>query len=142
MNNKYIVYQNPYTNGIETLTPCINDLNEVLKDIPKNNDGLTVQYKFIDYVPSNIQTYDFIDNEIIRNRYKLHEFKKNDWRNIRKKKLEYLDIEFMKSIETSNITKQDEIKRLKESLRDVTNIDVSFLSDNELENYTPSILIS
>ena len=156
--SKYIVYQNPNNNNMEILIPCVpwdgplgvaeataksdvNDMNEVLKDIPKNQDGHTVEYKFIDIFPKYTETFDFINNNVVRNRNKLQEFKKSEWRRLRKGKLEKLDIEFMKSIETNNLVKQDEKKKKKQALRDVTDTDVSNLSDDDLENYIPEILL-
>jgi len=143
--SKYIVYQNPETNNMEILIPCVSVLDEVIKDIPKKDGntadlGRPVEYKFIDTVPKYTETYDFINNNVTRNRTKLHNLKKNEWRNLRKNKLEKLDIEFMKSIETNDLVKQEEIKLKKQALRDVTDIDVSNLSDDDLENYTPEIL--
>jgi hypothetical protein len=140
MINRFIVFQNPQTNHIGVLIPCVNDMDEILKDIPKNQDGNTVEFMFIDKIPKYIETFDFKDNLVIRNRTKLHNFKKNQWRFIRKSKLEKLDIEFMKSIELGDTIKQDEIKLKKQALRDVTDTDCSNLSDDELENYTPDIL--
>ncbi len=137
---KYIVYQNPYSDNIEVLIPCVDDLNEVLKDIPRKPDGSVSEFKFIDKVPKIIETYDFVNNTLTRNRSKLHNFKKNEWRHLRKNKLEKLDIEFMKAIETNDMVKQEEIKLKKQALRDVTDIDVSNLTDDELENFTPDIL--
>ena len=75
--SKYIVYQNPNSNNMEILIPCVNDMNEVLKDIPKNQDGNTVEYKFIDIFPKYTETFDFINNNVVRNRTKLQEFKKS-----------------------------------------------------------------
>ena len=138
---KYIVFQNPNNNNMEILIPCVDDMNEVLKDIPKNQDGRPVEYKFIDIFPKYTETFDFINNNVVRNRTKLQEFKKSEWRRLRKVKLEKLDIEFMKSIETNNLVKQDEIKLKKQALRDVTDTDVSNLSDDDLENYIPEILL-
>ena len=138
--SKNIVYQNPNSNNMEILIPCVNDLNEVLKDLPKNQDGLPVEFKFIDNVPKYTETFDFIDNNVVRNRTKLHEFKKSEWRRVRKGKLEKLDIELMKSIETGDAVKQEEIKLKKQQLRDVTATDVSNLTDDDLENYIPEIL--
>jgi hypothetical protein len=151
--NQYIVYQNPNSNNIECLIPCLDVtisseyLNEVLKDIPKDSNGNMVEYKFIDKMPNLIETYDFINSEqspsggqITRNRVKLHELKKKEWRYIRKSKLEMLDIEFMKSIETNDVEKQEEIKLKKQQLRDVTNTDVTNISDDDLEIYIPDVL--
>ena len=139
--SKFIVYQNPNSNNMEILIPCVNDLNEVLKDLPKNQDGNNVEFKFIDNVPKYTENFDFIDNNVTRNRTKLHEFKKSEWRRLRKGKLEKLDFEFMKSIETNDLVKQEEIKLKKQQLRDVTDIDVSNLTDDDLENYIPEILL-
>jgi hypothetical protein len=141
MNNRFIVYQNPQTNMMEVLIPCIDDINELLKDVPKNQDGNIVPFKFIDNFPKYPETFDLKDNQIVRNRNKLHNFKKNEWRFIRKPKLEKLDIEFMKSIEVGDIVKQNEIKLKKQELRDATDTDVNNLSDDDLENYTPDILL-
>ena len=138
--SKYVVYQNPNNNNMEILIPCVNDMNLVLKDIPKNQDGNTVEYKFIDNVPKYTETFDFINNNVTRNRTKLQELKKSEWRRLRKDKLEKLDIEFIKSIESGNNIKQDEIKLKKQALRDVTDIDVSNLTDDDLENFIPEIL--
>ena len=141
MNNRFIVYQNPQNDMMEVLIPCIDDINVLLKNVPKNQDGNMVPFKIIDNFPKYPETFDLKDNQIVRNRNKLHNLKKNEWRFIRKPKLEKLDIEFMKSIEVGDIVKQNEIKLKKQELRDTTDTDVSNLSDNDLENYTPAILL-
>ena len=46
----------------------------------------------------------------------------------------------MKSIITNDLVKQEEIKLKKQQLRDVTDTDVSNLTDDDLENYIPEIL--
>lgn len=137
----YIVYQNPITNCMEITYPCINDIEIVKKSIPKDNNGETVNYKFIENFPKLIESYNFVDNEIVRDRNKLHEIKKKEWRMLRKPKLEKLDIEFMKSLEDNDVSKQEEIKLKKQQLRDVTSISIDNLSNDELEEYIPEILI-
>lgn len=138
----YIVYQNPETNNIEVLIPCVTDTEQLIKDIPKDNYGNIVNYKFIETLPKLVHTYNLIDNEVIQDRTKLHNLKKNEWRTLRKPKLEKLDIDFMKSIEENNIMKQEEIKLKKTQLRNVTDIDISNLSNIELEEYIPDILLN
>ena len=160
--NKFIVYQNPNTNNMEILIPCIssyfdsiedetggsvnnlNDnsqINEIIKDIPKNQDGSIVKFKVVNSVPKYTEYFDFLNDSIVRNRNKLHNYKKNQWRFIRKGKLEKLDVEFMKSIELNDTLKQNEIKLKKQELRDVTSIDVSDMNDDDLENFIPDILL-
>jgi hypothetical protein len=125
---------------MEALIPCIDDIEEVIKSLPKDDNGNLVNYKIVESLPTLIGTYNFIENNMIQDRERLYEVKKNEWRILRKPKLEELDVEFMKSIEENNLSRKEEIILKKIQLRDITNIDISNLTNKELEDFIPDIL--
>ena len=72
---------------------------------------------------------------------KAKNIQKNKWRVARKPLLEKLDTEFMRAVETGDITKQQQITTQKQALRDVTTTDLSSVTTpEELKNVWPSIL--
>lgn len=148
----FIVYQNPNTNSMEICVPAISgageqatDIQEVIKkDIPKDNNGNTLPYNVFETLPLKyLDSYDFNNdyNNIIQNRTKLHNLKKQEWRNKRFPLLQKLDVDFLKALETNDIVKVEEIKIKKQQLRDITDIDVSYLTNQQLEEFTPDILL-
>ena len=138
--NKLIVYQNPATDSIEFLIPCIDNIEFIInKDIPKNN-GNIVPYKIVSEIPKYFESYNLINNEIIQCKNKLYNLKKEEWRRIRKPILEKLDIEFMRALEQNDIEKISEIKNKKKELRDITLINIENISSQELEELIPDIL--
>lgn len=70
---------------------------------------------------------------------KAKEIQKNKWRYLRVEILNKLDIEFMRAIETGDVSKQDLIKSQKQALRDVTSLDLPD-SLEDIKNTVPSIL--
>jgi hypothetical protein len=65
---------------------------------------------------------------------------KNKWRGAREHILELLDIEFMKTLENGNSEKQAEIASKKQALRDVTKIEISGNTPEEIKSVWPDIL--
>jgi len=138
--NRYYVYQNPWTNNMEALIPCSNNEDEIIKDIPKV-EGQTVDYKVVYQLPARyFESYDLINDQVIQSRAKLHELKKKEWRQLRTNQFLKYDVLFMKALEDGNAAELDRIKLIKQQLRDVTAVDVSSLTNQELEDYTPDIL--
>ena len=65
---------------------------------------------------------------------------KDKWRKARKPLLASLDIEFMKAVETGNSPKQVEIAAQKQALRDVTQIEISGNTPEEIKSAWPQVL--
>lgn len=139
----YIVYQNPNTDSIEFCFPVIDNIQHIIdKSIPKDADGNTVPHKVYDSISLKyFESYDFADNDMQQNRGKLHEIKKAEWRRLRTPLLQKYDVLFMKALEQSDSDEIARIKDIKQQLRDVTAIDVSELTNAELETFKPSILL-
>jgi len=149
---RYYVYQNPHTFQMEALIPCVNNEAEILKDLPKV-DGQPVPYKIVDQLPQKyFESYDLaaegdnalLDNAasspFIQSRAKLHSLKKSEWRQLRTIQFSKYDVSFMRALEDGNTAEIDRIKSIKQQLRDVTAADVSSLTNQELEDFTPDIL--
>jgi len=136
----YYVYQNPYTDCIEMLIPCVDDESQIMKDIPRK-DGQDTPFKIVTELPLRyFESYDLTDNAIIQNRAKLHGLKKQEWRQLRTKQFTKYDVLFMKALEEGNQADMESIKLIKQQLRDVTAVDVSGFTNQELEDFTPDIL--
>ena len=71
---------------------------------------------------------------------KANEIKKDQFRVLRKPKLETLDAEYMKALEQNDTTRQAEIVTEKQVLRDVTAV-VLPTDLTELKNFVPEILL-
>ena len=65
---------------------------------------------------------------------------KNKWREARKPILASLDIEFMKAVESGDLTKQAEIKAKKNELRDVTLTPIPGTTPEEIKSVWPEVL--
>jgi hypothetical protein len=65
---------------------------------------------------------------------------KDKWREARKPLLAYLDIEFMKAVETADTDKQAEIASQKQALRDVTQTEIVGNTPEEIKSVWPSVL--
>ena len=138
---RYYVYQNPHTNNMEVLIPCVNDEAEILKDLPKV-DGQPVTYKIVDQLPQKyFESYDLTDNEVIQSRAKLHNLKKAEWRRVRAPLLEKYDVSFMRALENGDTAEINRIRNIKQQLRDVTSYNVDNLTNSQLEELTPTILL-
>jgi hypothetical protein len=65
---------------------------------------------------------------------------KNKWREARKPKLAALDVEFMRAVESGDSAKQTEIAAQKQAFRDVTLIEISGSTPEEIKEVWPEIL--
>ena len=65
---------------------------------------------------------------------------KDKWREARKPLLAFLDIEFMKAVETADTEKQAEIASKKQALRDVTQTEIVGNTPEEIKAVWPSVL--
>lgn len=144
----YIVYE--YQNELCICVPTSNVpiSNVIENDIPKNDANQRVPYQILNQLPSNyLESYDFVPDAnpsdcLVQNKTKLHNIKKNEWRRLRIKMFEKYDILFIKALELNDIVEQQRITSIKQQLRDITSIDISSLSNTELENFVPPILNS
>jgi hypothetical protein len=65
---------------------------------------------------------------------------KNKWREARKPKLASLDIEFMRAVESGDVTAQQAIANAKQALRDVTLTPIEGTTPEEIKAVWPEIL--
>jgi len=65
---------------------------------------------------------------------------KDKWREARKPLLSFLDIEFMKAVESADTAKQAEIAIQKQALRDVTQTEIVGNTPEEIKAVWPSVL--
>ena len=65
---------------------------------------------------------------------------KDKWRQARKPLLASLDIEFMKAVESNDSEKQAEVAAKKQELRDVTSVEISGKSPEEIKAVWPEVL--
>lgn len=116
----FIVYKQQNGNA-GFLIPTTQDVNLAIKDIP---DG--AEYKIVE---SNIKdrkyldAFDFDSNSETGTKINIERAKAihlNRFRAVRTPKLEKLDIEYMKALESGDAAKTAEIAAQKQALRDVT----------------------
>jgi len=133
----FITYPQP--NGqVAIVIPC-GDVNDAIKDVPKDTP-----YKIVDSVEIDndyFNAYEF-DSELGSklNADKAKEIHKDKWRSARKPKLQALDIAFMKAVEAGDTAKQSEIAAEKQALRDVTNTPIIGSTIEEIKSVWPEIL--
>lgn len=77
---------------------------------------------------------------IIINPDKAKNIWKDKWRETRRLLLAQLDIEFIKAIENGDIQKQTEIAAKKQTLRDITKIEINTNIPEEIKQIWPEIL--
>jgi len=65
---------------------------------------------------------------------------KDKWREARKPLLSFLDIEFMRAVESADTAKQAEIAIQKQALRDVTQTEIVGNTPEEIKAVWPSVL--
>jgi len=129
-------------NGNLGITAFLNEevAEETIKLFKENNipfGEITESTKIDDFF---FDAYTVSNNsEIEVNFTKAKEIQKNKWRYLRTEILNKLDIEFMRAIETGDTSKQDLIKSQKQTLRDVTSIELQD-SLEEIKNTIPDIL--
>jgi hypothetical protein len=133
----FITYPQP--NGQVAIVIPTGDVNDAIKDVPKDTP-----YKIVDSVEIDndyFNAYEF-DSELGSklNADKAKELHKDKWRSARKSKLEALDIAFMKAVESGDAVKQAEIATNKQALRDVTNTEIIGSTIEEIKSVWPEIL--
>jgi predicted metal-dependent hydrolase len=133
----FITYPQP--NGQVAVVIPTGDVNDAIKDVPKDTP-----YKIIDSVEIDndyFNAYEF-DLELGSklNAEKAKELHKDKWRSARKPKLEALDIAFMKAVEAGDTAKQSEIAAEKQALRDVTDTEIIGSTIEEIKSVWPEIL--
>jgi hypothetical protein len=133
----FITYPQP--NGQVAVVIPTGDVNDAIKDVPKDTP-----YKIIDSVEIDndyFNAYEF-DLELGSklNAEKAKELHKDKWRSARKPKLEALDIAFMKAVESGDTAKQSEIAAEKQALRDVTDTEIIGSTIEEIKSVWPEIL--
>lgn len=108
------------------------DLNNTSDYIVKDSiDDIDLEYSDAYRLSNNIVSIDF-------NKFK--EIHKDKWREARKPLLASLDIEFMKAVESGDSNKQAEVASKKQELRDVTSVEISGNSPEEIKAVWPEVL--
>lgn len=113
------------------------------KDLPRNPDG-----SLPDYVTANdgvlpdlyfVDAVDIQGKKASINIEKAKAVQIDRWRSIRSSKLQQLDLESLKAIESGDAVKQAEVAAKKNALRDVTKLPLPNTPE-EIKNYIPDIL--
>lgn len=119
--------------------------NEALEKVIPKKDGVMVPYIRCETFPMKY-TYTYRLNEttleLEQVREKLHELKKSEWRQKRVPLLTKYDVAFMRALEIGDQEKINEIKVIKQQLRDITDVNIDHLSNAELEDYAPELLLT
>lgn len=117
------------------------------KDVPKLSDGSTRQSWIIDgeeTLPTKYvrQAWDITnDGKLYFDMNKGYDVKKNHLRFLRKPFLEKLDIDFMKALEAGDAALMSNIINKKQTLRDITKIDMSqYDTPQKLHQFIPNEL--
>lgn len=98
----------------------------VIKDAPKNPDGSTPE--FVSAYETEIPDLEYISSFKLNGKKididldKAKEIRRNQFRAIRRSKLEALDVEAIKSLEAGDAAKLQAITAKKQALRDVTKL--------------------
>lgn len=140
----YIIYNDSVAQTIEICAP-VAGIDEVLIErvVPKNESGQLVPYIITDSFPvkyTDSYSLDSISLELTQVRDKLHDLKKQEWRQKRAPLLTKYDVAFMRALEVGDQAEINRIKDIKQQLRDVTAENIDQLTNAELEDYTPAIL--
>jgi hypothetical protein len=154
---KLIIYKNDY-GDLAMLAPAYKEyMNEQEKndysiyvknkDVPKLPDGSIrpswiVDKEFLSNVKFLRNSWTLDDSgQLVFRRQKAEELKKNNFRFLRKSLLEKLDVDFMKALESNNLSAVSDIVNKKQILRDITSIDMSqYDTPEKLHNFIPDIL--
>lgn len=102
-----------------------------LRDVPEGTDYKIIESESLPEDKTFRNAWDIQDWSIVIKMDAAREIWKDKWRKARKPKLEALDIEFMRAIESGDVTKQEDIKAKKQTLRDVTSINLDSASSTE-----------
>ena len=125
-NLMFITYPQP--NGQVAVVIPTGDVNDAIKDVPEGTEYKIVQSVDIDNDYFN--AYEF-DKEVGAkvNIEKTKAIHLDKFRSTRTPLIEKLDVDFMRAVETGNVTLQQEIAAKKQALRDVTKTELP----NDLE---------
>jgi hypothetical protein len=135
---KAIIY--PQFNGIiGVIYPTENtDIETLVKNLlPDGTPHTVVDNLKID--GALFDAYEYSSGGPVFNVSKAHALWKNKWRKIRDLKLQQLDIEFLRAVETGDSIKQKNISQQKQLYRDVTNIELPDTPD-QIKSVWPEIL--
>jgi len=138
---KIIAYNNAGFLGV--IIPVLDDESKI-SQFASENIQAGVEYIIIENseLPSDHTFRDAfeINGGIKFNPDKAKAIWKNKWREARKSKLALLDIDFMRSVESGNKSKQTEISNKKQALRDVTLTEIPGTTPEEIKSVWPEVL--
>jgi transcription initiation factor IIF auxiliary subunit len=136
-----IIYQQE-NKQIAVVFPCIGDINTVIQATVPENALYTVVNNLENIDGYFFNAYEYDDTVgAVANIDKAKEIQKDKWRAIRNAKLQALDVDYIRSLETGETNKIAQIVAKKQELRDITNTP---LPDNleGIKNTWPSALNS
>jgi hypothetical protein len=138
---KIIAYNNAGSLGV--IIPVLDNESKITEFASANVEA-GVEYIIIDNseLPKDQTFRDALEvsGGIKFNADKAKAIWKNKWREARKSKLASLDIDFMRSVESGDQAKQIEIAGKKQSLRDVTLIEILGTTPEEIKSVWPEVL--
>jgi hypothetical protein len=117
-----------------------HSIKELVKKDLNNTSNYIVKDSIDDIDLGYSDAYTLSDNVISIDFNKFKEIHKDKWREARKPLLASLDIEYIKAVESADTTKQTEIASQKQALRDVTQIQISGNSTEEIKSVWPEVL--
>lgn len=140
---KAIIYRQ-FDGSLGIIYPAVKtDIDVLAKthlDIGTPYSIVEISELVIDNIFFNAYEYDDLaKNKLKFNFEKAHKIWKDKWRKIRDKKLQQLDIEFMKAVEAGDPTKQQNIAKLKQQYRDITKTVLPH-EINDIKRVWPEIL--
>lgn len=141
---QYLLYNDSVTHYISVCYTIDKDKTIDIV-VPKTENGDKVPYIVTDTFPLKYtHTYKLNETtlELEQVRDKLYELKKEEWRQKRAPLLTKYDVEFMRALEMGDQEKINRIKDIKQQLRDITATDITYLSNAELEDYIPELLLT
>lgn len=148
---KKIIFTRP-DGGLSVVHPVRNTIGETLatdEEIEQRAwnklPSEAINPRFIDAVPADREYRNaWVANgaAVAVDMPKAREIKREQLRSLRAPKLEALDVEFMRAVETDDKAKQDEVRAQKQALRDVTNNNAieDASTPVELKAFLPDIL--
>lgn len=140
---KIVIYKGP-ENSVSVLYPCecgltIEQIAE--KDVPNGSDYAIVNAESIPSDLTFFPVWKYNEGEVEIDSDGAKELWKNKWREVRKPKLEALDLAYMRATEEEdNNMALARIINAKQELRDVTNTPIPGTTPEEIKAVWPEIL--
>ena len=139
-DNTVVIFNNPQHGYLSVLYPsytCGLTLQQIIdKDVP-SNDYIIIDSNLLPKVSYLFDSLRINNQEIVIDRVKAEELVRNKWRKIRSTIFPKLDVMFMKALEIGDTSLIQEIAYKKETLRNVTAINISEWAEGDtIESYS------